>query len=219
MADFKPPFIFFDLLWMPEHLPRIISLLFLWKDVVLVACSKNGMALRFASLRLCQDQEVLLVAVARNGKVNGVLSTLFTHSFLSLPYHSGFALQYAARHNLSLSIVLAAVANSGYALQFCPRELIDHEVMRAACVTDGFALQFCPYQDKEIALLACSQNGMALRFVAPELCKVRSVIVAACARFGRALEYVEPPLNNDRTIVLVAVSNDGVFKDPRALSL
>ena len=124
------------------------------------------------------------------------------------------ALQYAAWQNINLSIVLAAVANAGYALQFCPRELIDHAIMRTACVTDGLALQFCPWQDQEISLLACSQNGTALRFVAPELRTVRSVIFAACAQFGRALEFVEPPLNNDRTIVLVAVSNDGPFKSP-----
>ena len=196
----------------------LLFLIFIQKDVVLVACTKDGMALRFASLQLCQDQEVLLVAVARNGKVNEV-STLLTHSFLLLHYHSGLALQHAALNSISITIVLAAVANSGYALQFCLRELIDHTIMRTACVTDGLALQFCPHQDKEIAILACSQNGMALRFVAPELCKVRSVILAACARFGRALEFVDPPLNNDRIIVLVAVSNDGAFRDPFTLSL
>ena len=53
-----------------------LSLWFLWKDVALVACTKDGMALRFASFRLCQDQEVLLVAVARNGKVNKVFTYL-----------------------------------------------------------------------------------------------------------------------------------------------
>lgn len=37
------------------------------KDVVLVACTKDGLALRFASHRLRQDQEVVLVAAARNG--------------------------------------------------------------------------------------------------------------------------------------------------------
>ena len=86
--------------------------------------------------------------------------------------------------------------------------------MRTACVSDGLALQFCPYQDEEVALLACLQNGMALRFVEPELLKGgkgRNIVVAACARSARAFQFVESPWRDDASVACIAVAKDGEF--------
>ena len=66
------------------------------------------------------------------------------------------------------------------------------DIVKAAVIKNGLALEFAPDQSKqdvEICTAACSNNGLALKYV--EIKGNPTVCAAACSNNGLALEYVE----------------------------
>ncbi|CAB9516976.1 expressed unknown protein [Seminavis robusta] len=61
-------------------------------------------------------------------------------------------------------------------------------------------------KDKEVVLTACSQDGNALEYAAPDLQNDKAVIVSACSNHGLALQYASQDLQNDVELVLLACS-------------
>ena len=134
------------------------------REVVLVACNKNGLALGYAPAALQADREVVVAACNQNG--------------LALRYASD-ALQ-AHRE-----VVVAACNQDGMALMFASAALNDdREVVLAACTQYGRALQFASAAMKdrrEVVLAACNQDGFALRFASAALRDNREVVMVAIA--------------------------------------
>lgn len=83
--------------------------------------------------------------------------------------------------------VLARVSKEGNTLQFASR------ILRT---------------DREIALAAVSDNGLALRHVV-ELNTDREVVIAAVRQNGHALEFASRDLRCDKDVVIHAIRNEG----------
>ena len=63
--------------------------------------------------------------------------------------------------------------------------------------------------DREVALAAVQQRGLALEYASPELRADREVVLAAVQQEGWALKYASPELRSDREVVLAAVQQNG----------
>jgi hypothetical protein len=97
------------------------------KDVVLAAVTKNGKALKFASVRLQNDKDVVLAAVTQNGK----------------------ALEFASvRLQNDKDVVLVALEEHVNALKFASKELRKNEHLILEVVKYGFTC--LEYVDKEL---------------------------------------------------------------------
>ena len=111
------------------------------REVVLVACNKNGLALGYAPAALQADREVVLAACNQAG--------------MALPHAS------AALKNVR-EVVLAAYNQHGYALQYASAALqADREVVLAACNQWGFALRHASAalkDDREVVMVGIAQN-------------------------------------------------------------
>jgi hypothetical protein len=64
--------------------------------------------------------------------------------------------------------------------------------------------------DKEVALAAVAQNGLALRYASVELKYDKEVVLAAVAQEGHALQYASAELKYDKEVVLAAVMQHGL---------
>ena len=89
----------------------------------------------------------------------------------------------------------------------------NRDVVRAlASAPEGAALK----DDREVVLIACIQNGLALRYASAKLKHDREVVLAACTQNGLALRYAyfhkgfpALSLRDDLEVVLVACSQNG----------
>jgi hypothetical protein len=187
------------------------------KESVLRNVAKNGKWLRHAPTYLRNDKEVVLAAVKENGT----------------------ALQFANPYlRANPEIALAACTNNGWALQFCtyrgdrdvvvratlqnPTSIIfaNHEFMEDEELMQIVTEDNLTYRD--ICLLAVQQDGLALRFVHPDLLRDREFCVAAVTaprssivektiqRGGTTLSYCLEEYRDEKSFVLIAVEYDGM---------
>ena len=69
--------------------------------------------------------------------------------------------------------------------------------------------QHLPKVPRELVLEAVRQDGRALQFTSPELCRDREVVMDAVRQSrGRAFRFASPELRRDREFVLEAVLQD-----------
>ena len=62
--------------------------------------------------------------------------------------------------------------------------------------------------DREIVLIAVTQNGYVLKYASKELQNDREIVLDAVTQNGRALKYASKELQNDREIVLTAIQHN-----------
>ena len=129
------------------------------KEIVKIAVSKSGCALRFASIELMADREIVKIAILQDA-----LSLYFASTEL--------------RNDREL--VLLAVSINGFALEFASIELSnDKEIVKLAVLHTGYALQFASSKlrnDKEIVNIAVSQMGDALEYASLKLRNDREIL-------------------------------------------
>ncbi|CAE7774527.1 unnamed protein product, partial [Symbiodinium pilosum] len=97
-------------------------------------------------------------------------------------------------------------------LRFAAKELrADKEVALAAVRQRGLALADCAKElqyDREVVLAAVAQNGWELNYV-PVKMRDKEVVLTAMASRGDALEMAPEALRGDREVVLTAVRQNG----------
>jgi hypothetical protein len=64
-------------------------------------------------------------------------------------------------------------------------------------------------RDRDVAMLAVTQSGLALAFASKDLWCDRDVVIGAVKQSGRALAHASEDLKCDREVVLEAVKQDG----------
>ena len=65
------------------------------------------------------------------------------------------------------------------------------------------------WNNKNDALKAVKQNGLALEYASDELKNDKEVVLAAVKQYGRALEYASDRLKDDKEVVLAAIEKYG----------
>ena len=167
---------------------------YLQRDEALEAIKEDGRFLKYASLELQADRNVVLAAVRQ----------------------AGLAIAYASPGlQADREVVLAAVRQNGDALQYASTMWADREVVLEAVRQNGMALEYAdeePRADCEVVLAAGRQNGEALQFASRELWADRGFFQEAVRQNGNALWYAteaDPELEADREIVLEAVRQNG----------
>lgn len=150
----------------------------LWgnSEVVELAVSRCGWALRYASPELRGNTEVVLAAVGQNG--------------LSLQYASD-ALRGERR------LALAAAMQCGRALDFVAPELLDDRSFVLEVVSlNGRALEHCGVfrGDRDVVLAAVAQCGYALAGASPDLRADHEVVAAAVKQDPGALVFASHDL-------------------------
>ena len=145
------------------------------RSEALAAVKQYGDALRYASLELQSDREVVLAAVQQYGG----------------------ALRYASEAlRADREVVLATLQQYGcVALTYASEELwADREVVLTAVQQDGLALIYASVElqaDREVVLAAVQQYGGALKFASEELQADREVVVTArrCGNMAMRIRY------------------------------
>ena len=157
------------------------------KEIVMVAVRTGRDALLWASDRLRKDGDVILEAVAHNGR----------------------ALRYAYAFRDSKEIVLQACKVDGNALQFASSELrSDVKVASTAVEQTPYALQYCGkniQNSYDIVLKAVEQDGMTIRCASRDLQGNFDVGMAACKNNPAALKYLD---NNIQQKVAATLSRN-----------
>jgi hypothetical protein len=75
---------------------------------------------------------------------------------------------------------------------------------------DGLYIQYAADQlkrDRTLALLAATNNGMALKFFAPELIDDKEIVTACIAQSGDSFTYASNRLKEDFELILIACDN------------
>jgi len=89
---------------------------------------------------------------------------------------------------------------------------VDKELALAAVKQDGLALQFASEplrRDKEVVLAAVKQNCHALCFASLAFCCDKEVVLATVKQDGEALADASDALCDDKEVVLAAVAQNG----------
>jgi len=161
------------------------------KELVMIACRRNGRAFRYASDSLRNDRDFVL-------KVFCVDSSAF-------PY-----LSEELRNDRE--IVLAACQQDGWALQYVSKELRnDKEVALTACRRYGGALDYEALKyatnlrgEKAFLLDICRHHGGALKFASQQLREDKDVVLVAVASDPNALKHALNGLNQDKDCLIAA---------------
>ena len=198
------------------------------KEVVLLAVSKDGHAVQFASDDLKSDRDVAIAAVSKDGHAIRYLSNNMKSDreiAMAAVTSRGYALQDVSDCMKSdRRVVTTAVANHGFALQHASDSMkSDRQVVMTAVANDGRALQHAPDSmkaDRDVVTAAVKHTGVALQFASEEMKANRNVVLAAIARDsarpyhswnddGRALSFAAEILRSDPDIVYAAVTANG----------
>lgn len=164
------------------------------RELVLAAVNRNGCMLEYASAELRNDKDVVLAAVNKNGG--------------SLQYASE-----ALRNDKE--IVLAAVKIYNYSLKYASDKLRnDRDVLFAAL--DSQAEHYCDelwsyagqeiLNNKECILAAAQYCGEWLKYAADELRNDKDVMLEAVSSDGGLLEFASDELRNDNEVVSAALA-------------
>jgi hypothetical protein len=157
--------------------------------VVLAAAAQAGRALEYASAELKNDKEVVLAAVAQAGLALVNASAELKNDKEAL---LGGARTRTRTNTIPDGTEANAAGRRGHA-----------SAARAVSVERGGMGK----SDKEVALVAVTQDGYALGYASAELRSDR-VVLAAVAQAGWALRHASAELRSDR-VVLAAVARAG----------
>jgi len=184
--------------------------------------NKNGMALQFASVRLRDNESVVLTAVKQNGLALQYASIRLRNDpylVMEAVEQNAWALQFATtRLRNDPRVVMLAVKQNGLALIFASDNLkYNLEVIEPAVTQNGYALKYAfkqnypnkystiEYKKRERAsLIAVYQNGMALQY--SEFTSSKKVVTEAVLQNGLALAFASDVLKNDKEVVMIAVN-------------
>jgi hypothetical protein len=146
------------------------------KEIVLEAVKSSVDALLWSSKERRNDVDVLLQAVAYNGR----------------------ALRYAFDLRGNREVVMKAVKQDGAALQFASSALRgDREIVLAAVEQNPIALQYANgsmQKDKSIIMTAVKKDGIAVRCTMKEMRQDYDIARAACIQTSKALPYLSEEL-------------------------
>jgi hypothetical protein len=168
------------------------------REVVLAAVNRNGCMLEYASAELRNDKDVVLAAVNKNGG----------------------ALQYTSEAlRNDKEIVLAAVNNfCGDNFECVSDELRDDkDVVLAAVKIYNYSLKYASDKlrnDRDVLFAALASQGEHYcdelwNYAGKEILNNRECILAAAQYCGEWLKYAADELHNDKDVMLEAVSSDG----------
>ena len=157
------------------------------KDLVCLACEQNGLALQHASTSLQDDEDVVKAACQENGK----------------------ALRFASsRLRNKKSIVLQACQQTWRALEYASKPMqIDKDVVLVVCGSYGKHLEHAPSSlrdDKDVALAACRNNGEAIVYASERLRSDKGVVMTAVSSDALLLKYALGGLNQDSDCLIAA---------------
>jgi uncharacterized protein YdeI (YjbR/CyaY-like superfamily) len=117
-------------------------------------------------------------------------------------------------NTLNKEETIAKLQLHGKKLRFVlPQFKQDREVVLVAVTQDGEALVYVSEelkQDKEIVLAAVTQYGWVLEYASKELKQDKEIVLAAVTQNGRVLESASEELKQDKEVVLAAVTQDGL---------
>ena len=181
-----------------------------YREVVLVAVQKYGIALEFASGELRGDIEVVLAAVHSRGEAFEFASEELKGDrevVLAVVKQNSIALRYASKQlREDREFILAVVKQNGWLLKYASYELRkDKEVVLAAVQQNGDALFYASEKlkaNKEVALAAFNSNGLQLKNVSKELQNDIEVVLAAVRSHGKALKYASEELRADKLFLI-----------------
>jgi hypothetical protein len=182
------------------------------KEVVNAAVLSDGGALEFAAVHLQDDIDIVLSAVSNSGRALQFVSAPLLGNrdvLLAAVYRYPWAL-HAAPDLLLVQdptfLAEAAVINAD-SLMYATNETSDKEFMTFVVSRNGIALEYVSSElvyDKELALAAVSNDGMALRY-ASTFCDDRDVVNAALCQNGESLRFASDRLRADKQIAIAAL--------------
>jgi hypothetical protein len=189
------------------------------KNIMIKAISESilGKAIKYASERLRDDEEVALIAIDEFEENIKYISNRLRNDrdfILKIVKNNGLNLEIVNMNfKNDKEIVLAAVSNHGSAIEFASKRLQDDkDVAIAAC--NSFAMEAFNYiskrlqADKDVVLLAVSKEGYHINNISEKLKNDRDVVLAA-VNGGASLRYINDQFKNDKELVLTAVKKDG----------
>ncbi len=162
------------------------------KEVVLLAVKSSGWSLQYASDRLSDDKEVVLFAVKQ---------------------YWGAWYEASPRLRKDKDVVIEAIKNNIYLLNDVSFDLVDDkEFMLRAISIDALAYCYVSERlknDRDLIILAVKKDGMIIKELPSEFKDDKEIATIAVSRGPNILEYVSPRLKDDRDVVLKSVSIDG----------
>ena len=155
------------------------------RELVTIAVQNNGLALRFASERLKGDREIAMLAVQQNPDAFSMLS-------------------FKLRQDLQLAII--AVRHRGLSLQSVhPKLKQNFHIVLAAVQQNGNALKYAHWTlraNYKIVLAAVQQSGFALEYASIILRDTFNIVRAAVQQTPRAIEHAGWFCRHNHKIIL-----------------
>ena len=158
------------------------------RSVMEFAVSRIGLTLLCASAELCDDYDLVVIAILQDVD----------------------AFAYASPRLLAnKDVIMLAILKDGGALRHVKEK--DDYMVAIAIKTYGAALQWASdsgKDDYDLVSAAIAQNGKALKYASSRLRADRSMAIRAVAG-GCILKYISKELRDDREIVMIAVGCEG----------
>jgi hypothetical protein len=155
------------------------------KEEVLEAVKEDGYALKYASEKMKNDEDVVLEAM----KPSEFDFLYYCYGYQPLPFQ--FA-SYNIRNNKN--IVIKLLKENGLVLEWVSDRLKDdEEVVLEAIKQNCLAIKFASYSvrnNKKIAMIAIKKNGINLSHLSDELKKDKQVVLEAASNFILDKEFM-----------------------------
>ena len=162
------------------------------KDVVLSAVKKNGWSLSYASDRQADDKDIVLSAVKK---------------------YWGAWEAASPRLRKDKDVVIEGIKNNIYLLNNVSFDLVDDkEFMLRAISIDALAYRYVSERlknDRDLIVAAVKKDGMIIKDLPSKFKDDKEIITIAVGNDPYALEYASPRLRDDRDVVLKSVSIHG----------
>ena len=180
-----------------------------YKDLVLKAIKKNGLALEYASVNLQNDKEVVLKAIKQNEFALEYASVNLQNDkevVLKAIKQNEFVLKYASINLQNDKEFIIESINAGCTLTYINDIFLnDKEVMLEAVKKNGKFLDYASINlknNKEIVLEAVKQNGIALKFASSRLKKNKIIVLEAVKQSSNVFIHINTRLKKDKDIIL-----------------
>lgn len=173
-------------------LTKTRDFLFSSKRFALAQVKKDGRLFRFAK-KFLDDKDIILATVKNYGR-----------ALKYIPF------EMQEEHP---EIVEEALKNNGLSLYYAsPKFKNDIEYVEIAVKQNGNALKHSPeFQDNyDIAMLAVTSTGEALRFVSDNLKNNQEIVMTSLRSYGLALRFASEDLKRNYDVVMLAIERDGM---------
>jgi hypothetical protein len=189
------------------------------KDIVLKYVKKNSHNLKFISVELRNDEDVIFASI------NDICEECFNYASNRLKNNKDFILKAVKKNSHIIKyineelkkdreILLEAVKYKGTVLEFIPKEFQnDREIVLTAVQNIGIALHYASEElknDIEILLTAIKNNEVMFYYFSTKFKKDRKFVLESVKLNGLVLQFVSEKLQNDKEIVFQAVNNNGL---------